>query len=765
MVIIKNIRQLKGAAVLSERTKKTPEIGFSQYNLIYGFNGSGKSTLSRVFAALQKGSRPEGLPLDCTFEVEMTDGTVYACPDKLAGLETRVCVFNTDFVEENLHWADGKANPVFTISAEQGEAVKKLAALEGVRPSANSTLAAEEKVLSERDKAFATYKRERARTISERLRQTGRKYEATQLVDDYKKLVFDEQSILSDAALNAATDACARAEPFPKVSLVEMPVAAVLGAVTSAIELCPKTIGSVVVEGLDRHPSMVTWVKVGHDYHVDNKLSSCLYCGSEISEERRELLSCAFDDTVASFIEQLEIEDERARKTAEALRLAAASLPKEEQFSAEIRVQYAEAVANLLLQVDVVSSALGKAIAGLSVRRGAPTAPVETGLPTLKEVQETKRQFEAAVAVVNALCEQHNSMVDDFTRHQEEARISIRRHFLADGADAYNTHIQECKAAREAVDSAKTSILKLEDEIAGLRAKVQQHGPAASKINELVKAYLGHGELTIAPVDRGYELHRRGNLVKGSPSEGEKTAIALCYFLSTLEADGKKAGKLIVIIDDPISSLDTKAMNYACALIRGRLSNVAQLLVMTHNQHCMNEFKKAWKGLARAEPPKVPKARLLYIDVTVPNGSNNRSASIVEMSSLLREYDSEYHFLFQKVLQFEAAGGGQFEYAFMMPNVLRRVIEVFLAFKIPRNGNINDKLAELCRNNPALDPARMSALERLSQVESHSDNLDDLISHSSMTVEEARDANAALLFLMAQSDPEHLAGLRKYCKP
>jgi hypothetical protein len=31
----------------------------------------------------------------------------------------------------------------------------------------------------------------------------------------------------------------------------------------------------------------------------------------------------------------------------------------------------------------------------------------------------------------------------------------------------------------------------------------------------------------------------------------------------------------------------------------------------------------------------------------------------------------------------------------MMPNVLRRVLEIFLAFKIPHNGNLSDKLKAL----------------------------------------------------------------------
>lgn len=74
---------------------------------------------------------------------------------------------------------------------------------------------------------------------------------------------------------------------------------------------------------------------------------------------------------------------------------------------------------------------------------------------------------------------------------------------------------------------------------------------AADQITKLVRAYLGHGELTIFAVDGGYELRRHNKIVKGPPSEGEKTAIALCYFISSLEADGQSLKDLILVIDDP----------------------------------------------------------------------------------------------------------------------------------------------------------------------------------------------------------------------
>ena len=134
------------------------------------------------------------------------------------------------------------------------------------------------------------------------------------------------------------------------------------------------------------------------------------------------------------------------------------------------------------------------------------------------------------------------------------------------------------------------------------------------------------------------------------------------------------------------------------------------------------------------------------------------------MSRLLREYDSEYHFLFYHVLKFSEAENGEYEYAYMMPNVLRRVLDVFLAFRCPGSAGFASKITQLCKDYSGVDKDRITALERLTQVESHSDNLDDLISFSSMTLEETKDATIALLDMMEQVDKAHLDALRRLCK-
>ena len=219
-----------------------------------------------------------------------------------------------------------------------------------------------------------------------------------------------------------------------------------------------------------------------------------------------------------------------------------------------------------------------------------------------------------------------------------------------------------------------------------------------------------------------------------------------------------------MVVDDPVSSLDTKALNFACSLVRTRLDKAGQVFVMTHNLQCMNEFRKGWKLKARPPEGKDPTATFLFIDVTIPEGQVRRSSTIVEMSKLLREYDSEYHFLFSHVLRFVKQAEAYDDHGYMIPNVLRRVLDIFLAFKCPGGSGLPNQLDKLCADYPDLDRDRLAALERLAQVESHSDNLDDLLSFSTMTLEETRTAVDALLAMMEHVDTKHLANLKRLCR-
>jgi wobble nucleotide-excising tRNase len=758
MTIIKKIRALKSAGILANKTAKDAGPEFDKVNLAYGFNGSGKSTLSRIFGCLQTGKAHRELPEDCSFEVEMSDGKTYGAPDNLAGLETRVCVFNADFVAENLQWSTGRAASIFYISQEQADSAAELKAAEATVPGQKQSRVTEEKAAKTLATAFGNHCRDRAKVLYKSLNMQSRKYEANHLKADYEQVAYEATDILSPEALNALEEVARLNAPLPEVALLAAESFRIAGLAGSARGFAEMSIGATMLEEVQNHPSMVAWLKDGHDYHTDHDLKSCLLCGSAFSAERKALLATALDDKIAKLLSDLEVAKKGALDVAELPVLSPDMWPKAVELDPSLQTAYTEALTALSHAADGASKLVMLAQQTLASRQTTPTQSVQHTLPNNTEVGAIAGALDVAVNAVNALIADHNTASLNFNDRQTKAKEDLRKHWLAEGQAAFAAARDAAEEASKALDARDKVLADLDTKIEALRAKVRTHGPAAETITKLIHNYLGHGELAVVASKEGYELHRHGKLVKGQPSEGEKTAIALCYFLTTLGGDGRALKDLIVVIDDPISSLDSKALNYACTLLLLRLREAGQLIVLTHNWQCMNEFKKAWRRWKKD-------AALLFLDVTVAEGSTLRSSKLVPMSALLREYDSEYQFLCSKLLEFEATGTAHSPHQFMMPNTMRRVLDVFLAFKVPDTRSFAQKLTKICEDYPQLDTVRIIALERLIQVESHSDNLDDLMGLSPMTIEEVREMNTALLDMIRVADKEHADIIRKIWKP
>lgn len=763
MTTIKRIRTLAHAGILADRTAKDVVPEFRRFNLIYGFNGSGKSTLSKIFARFEDETRVVDLPDGCSFEIELTDGTRLGTASQLAGLESRICVFNNDFIDRNLQWGSGRAKSIFYISEAQADLASELDATERAVTASRHAKAVQDKIVEQREKELKTYRTTRAKTVSNALHLSGRRYEANHLAEDYRSLSYSAASILSHEALAAAIDVTRLSAPPPPLSEIKVDLEAVKAFVENARNFAEVSIGQILLDELDKHPAMAQWISTGYNYHTSQHLESCLFCGNPIEPMRRKNLAAALDNKLATLLSDLNSASNQLSNYKLYLADLRAKWPKSAELDAKLKDSYSEELALFEERFNAARSYLDEAERITAARLSLPMTVVEHNLPPSHVVAQICGDFIEKEKAVNSIIREHNALMADFTTRQATAREAIRLHHLAEEGEIYaglESAVIEARAESGRLDEENTLRGK---KIAELSAKVKSHGPAAEQITKLMKSYLGHGELTVVAANQGYELHRHGKLVRGQPSEGEKTAIALCYFLSTLKSEGRSVKDLIVVVDDPISSLDSKAMTYACLLVRTWLADAAQAFVFTHNQVCMNEFKKSWRN---QEKPKngVPTAIYLFLDVSMPGNGEVRSTNIVDMPAQLKGYDSDYHFLCHKVLQFEAAGEAYSEYWFMMPNVIRRVLEVFLAFKVPGSHPVFQKLESILKRHPELDRTRMLALERVVQVESHSDNIDHLIAQSSITIEETRVANAALLDLMTIVDDNHAAAIRDQCK-
>lgn len=760
--LIRHLRSMKGLGILADLDGQPPHLQFRKLNLVYGFNGSGKSTLSRLFASLQTGARHRALPEHCSFELELDDSNLLSCPGRLDAIQQRVLVFNADFIEDNLQWSTARANPVFYIGKAQKELGEQLKKQQEESKRLATKLILDEKSDRDSDKALASFRRTKAREIADQLRLRNRKYEANHLAQDYASIEHDADSVLTNDKLDSFVDISRKDDPPEKIEPITLPIAVnATHWIAETHAVCASTPSSAMLQVTESHPEMLMWIREGLEYHASHSLHDCLFCGNSLSDDRKEELRAAFDGGIAAMLTSID----ECYGQVDAIRsiLRNAKMPALLGLSLNQQLECKSLLDLYQIAINEAQKAIDVACTLLEQKRKNPTTPITTdSLPQTEGIASLLKGVEDAENAINKIIREHNSSSDDFVRVQEDARTAIKRHYLAINAEEHSALLLQRAFAIDELDNTKANIESVRRNIQGLESQIREHGPAAEVINRLLHSYLGHPELSIVTNDSGYEFHRHGKLIKGLPSEGEKTAIALCYFLSMIDAEGRKLGELIVVVDDPISSLDSRSLNFACNLIKSRLTNSAQLFVLTHNQNCVNEFRKHWKSKAKPTDGKEPTAALLFLDVTLPKGAQSRTTRIIELPKLLREYDSEYHYLFQHVLRFLEMQD-EYDYAYMMPNVLRRVLEVFLAFKCPGSSPLSSKIDQLCKLYPDLDKDKIVALERLSQIESHSDSLDDLISFSSMVLEESQAAGNALVALMEEVDRDHVKGLRNIC--
>ncbi|WP_354684024.1 AAA family ATPase [Cupriavidus necator] len=765
-IVIRRIAPLRNVGVFKD-CKLAEAEECLQYNLVYGFNGSGKTTLSRIFGSLETGVlRPE-LPSGGYFEIQLSDGSVIKSDGNIDGLKSRLLVFNVDFVEESFKWKEGTAKPVFYLGREQAALAEELAEVSRKIHEFAEPLKSSEALQSEKDKGFVQLKRDAARLIAEQL-NLGRKYDAQTLALDYVRGSYSVDSLRDEDQRSNLRAILMQESALAAVAAIESPGKPLRGLVETVRLMAPKTIGSMTLEGLSEHESMRDWLAIGLKYHSAKALHSCLFCGGDLTASRLDDLRRAIDNAYDEF----KVEIKSALALPSQLKILygrlVTNLPSPNDMSQSVRANYVSAVGELRAAVQELEQICDSALTILTEKDSSPNSII--ALDAFVALEESIRIDEvigAQVKAINVEIRRHNEESADFAETKNRAAKELKSHYLAEGEQVYLDAKKSAEDAKKGVDEIRDQISKLKDRERELKKAVRKHGPAASVINKLIHSYLGRQDLSLVPKEDGYQLERNGSTALGSLSEGEKTAISLCYFLSTIEAEGRKRKDLIVVLDDPVSSLDTKAMNYAFGIVKAALGDAGQLFLLTHNLNFMNETKKWLRMRTKKEAERNGKegtAALLFLDTVQDGDATTRRSSLIELPKYIRDYESEYHYLFHLVLRFNSAPDEHHGYFYIIPNALRKLLDVFLAFKLPGPDGLTSKVEAILKLEHGLDAGRVRALERLAQVESHADNLDDLVGFSSMTVEETKEAAKSLFALISAVDGEHYRRMERICR-
>lgn len=200
----------------------------------------------------------------------------------------------------------------------------------------------------------------------------------------------------------------------------------------------------------------------------------------------------------------------------------------------------------------------------------------------------------------------------------------------------------------------------------------------------------------------------------------------------------------VVVIDDPISSLDSAAIYQAFSFLKNETQNAKQLFILTHNY----EFLRLVLNWFQNMPSKLRK-QCSYSMVLCSETENGRSARLAPLDKLLIEHATEYHYLFKVLHTFQSDGTSLSCYH--VPNIARKVLETFLDFHLPSNKSLYQKLEDM-----EFDPYKKTAIYKFANDLSHftGKGFDPAL------VTETQKNTAYLLEMIETVAPLHYNGLR-----
>jgi wobble nucleotide-excising tRNase len=238
-------------------------------------------------------------------------------------------------------------------------------------------------------------------------------------------------------------------------------------------------------------------------------------------------------------------------------------------------------------------------------------------------------------------------------------------------------------------------------------------------------------------------------------SEGEKTAIAFLYSLKSLHDKGFKLEEGVVVIDDPVSSLDTNALFHAFSFMKDRTQDAMQLFILTHNHSFFHQVKNWFNHLKGQNKNKYELRPACFYMLHSFIDNKKKVSSIIKLDQLLHKYESEYHYIFSLI--YKAAkidSQNTLEQYYHLPNISRRLLESFLAFRQPKEAGDLRKQLDLVD----FDSSKKTRVLRFIHTHSHSDSIDEP-EHDLSILSEKKTVLNNILEIMKHEDGKHFSNM------
>lgn len=351
------------------------------------------------------------------------------------------------------------------------------------------------------------------------------------------------------------------------------------------------------------------WVTEGHEKYSESAEKQCPYCQQFLPDNFEEIISTSFDTQYQENIQLLkELKGEYRRKANEIF-VPLSEIPTEvyPQIDTKPLDEKLSAIKNAIqLNIEVISKKIDEPSTKLSI---------ENVSPLFSDVNEITTEF-------NNLIKANNEIVALGPKKKKYCEATVLSYFAFKLKDKITAYKKSYDALQKEINEFNTEIQNQNDklkqikiDLKSLSTQTVETDSAMDSINLLLRdtGFQGFQLTPKADSKHVYQVVRPDGSIATNLSEGEKNFIAFLYFYHLVRgsenSDGETREK-IVVIDDPVSSMDSHTLFMVSTLVhemievcrnnadnRGKTIEgnfIKQIFIMTHNAYFHREITNGY---------------------------------------------------------------------------------------------------------------------------------------------------------------------------
>ncbi|GET31518.1 hypothetical protein PbJCM13498_03810 [Prolixibacter bellariivorans] len=557
-------------------------------NFIYGANGCGKTTISNF---TYDNSDPKFNSCSLTWENE---------------LPLKVLVYNKEFRIRN--FGKGKLNGVFTLGEATADQIKvieqkseelKTIKADGIQKRETLEKLKADKLKLENDFKEATW----IKVYKKNENNFKEAFIGSLQKESFKNRLLQETTTntsplesfenLREKAKTIFGQQPQKIEPISQISFERI-------LEIEKNEIWKKIIvgkADVDIAKLIQKLNINDWVNQGREYIQDD---ICPFCQQRtITDDFKKQIESFFDETYLNDIKLLkELKEEYSTIALNIVnQLNTIEVNQKAISNSKLDIDRFSAYLKTLLSQNTTNSEY------LLNKIKEPSRSIE-----LFSIKEQSDLLTELIFQANQEIKKHNDIVTNYSREKNNLIKAIWKYLI----EEYNAEITAFNNQKSGLDKGianldsqyKAKLLeqkKLDTEIKELSKNVTSIQPTINEINRILKSY-GFLNFKIVPAteDGFYQILREdGTVAETTLSEGEITFITFLYYMQLAKggiSEDEVNTERVLVIDDPISSLDSNVLFVVSTLIKEIIKNIKadtgnikQLILLTHNVYFHKE--------------------------------------------------------------------------------------------------------------------------------------------------------------------------------